>query len=104
MMRLRRDKYESNELCLAAIGDAVILSSRREHDFAGAELALFIPHRKHAFAFEHVVDFILAAMSVQALLLARLEAIGVAEETDRFRRCRSFSFSRARTASPLKAF
>ncbi len=81
MVRLRRDKYESHELFLATVGDAVILSSRREHDFTGPELALLIPHREHTLALENVVDLVLPAMRVGTLLLPRLETVGVAEKS-----------------------
>ena len=81
MVRLRRDKYESHELFLTTVGDAVILSGRREHDFTGPELALLIPNREHALPFENVVDLVLPAMSVETLLLAWLETVGVAEKS-----------------------
>ena len=61
MVRLRRDKYESHELFLATVGDAVILSGRREHDFTGPELTLLIPHREHTLALENVIDLCDAA-------------------------------------------
>ena len=81
MVRLRRDKYESHELFLTTVGDAVILSGRREYDLTGPEFALLIPHREHTLALENVVDLVLTAMSVQTLLLAWLETVGVAEKS-----------------------
>ncbi len=81
MVRFRRDKYKSHELFLATVGDAVILSGRREHDLTGSEFALLIPHREHTLALENVVDLVLPAMSVETLLLAWLETVGVAEKS-----------------------
>ena len=45
MMRFRRNEHQSHQLCLAAIGDAVILSRGSERDLAGAELSFFICRR-----------------------------------------------------------
>ena len=82
MVRLRRDKYESHELFLATVGDAVILSGRREHDLTGPELALLIPHREHTLALrERSRPCPARHECAETLLLARLETVGVAEKS-----------------------
>src|SRR6185295_19203806 len=83
---------ESDELLLAPVGNAMILTRRRKHDLSRPELALLIAHREYAFAFENVVNLVLAVVRVRALLLTRLEAIGVAKESVGFEDAIFFHF------------
>ena len=57
------------------------LSRRRQRDLSRAEFPLFVADLEQAFAFQHVIDFILPAVGVRALLLAGLETVSVAEES-----------------------
>ena len=81
MVRLGRDEYQRDKLLLAAVGDAMILTRRRQHDLSRAELALVFPHREYALAFEDVIDLVLPVVRVRALLLTRLEALRITKKS-----------------------
>src|SRR3990172_5737560 len=81
MVRLRGHKDQRHKPLLAPIPDSMTLSRRRQHDLPGAEFPLFVADLEQTFAFQHVINFVLAAVGVRALLLAGLEAVGVTEKS-----------------------
>src|SRR5258705_13654516 len=94
MLRFGGHENQSDQPLLTAIGDAVILPRRRQHDLAGAELALLIADGKQPLAFKHIINFVLPGMGMGTLLLARLETIGVAKEAVRFEKAVLLHFFR----------
>src|SRR5207237_8345923 len=81
--RLGGHDHQQRELLRPRVADRVLVARGRAREVARAHLPLVVAHADAPPAREDVVELVADGVTVSCLLLARLEAVGVAEEVRR---------------------
>jgi len=80
----RSEDGEYQQPTRSSVPDAVWDAFGRDEEISGFHRQFTPIEQEHSFALEHVIDLVLPGMSVERVLLARLECVEADQQTRRF--------------------